>query len=129
MLSHNASKSNFPHILCFPGLAASATVFDFSRSQLGPQNMHEIVLIYDAQCKAQCIAFNGRRSAGRLKKHTIRRAEPKKTKSAPATNVAETVQDAVIGEVVYVLPTKLPPHVPPTAAVYPAFAVTVNVFV
>ena len=46
-----------------------------------------------------------------------------------ATKVAWTVQDAVIATVVYVFPTKVPPHVPPTTAVYPAFGVTVNVFV
>jgi len=51
------------------------------------------------------------------------------TVNVPVTNVAATVQAAVIARVVYVFPAKLPPHVPPTVAVYPAFGVTVNVFV
>ena len=45
-----------------------------------------------------------------------------------ATKVAWTVQDAVIATVVYVFPTKVPPHVPPTpVVVYPAFGVTIKV--
>ena len=40
--------------------------------------------------------------------------------------VATTVQFAVIGFVVYVVPDSVPPQVPPTAAEYPVFGVTVN---
>ncbi|KJU86295.1 hypothetical protein MBAV_001511, partial [Candidatus Magnetobacterium bavaricum] len=44
-------------------------------------------------------------------------------------NVADTVQSAVTAFVVYVVPAKEPPHVPPTDAVYPESGVTVNCFV
>ncbi|KWT82041.1 hypothetical protein ASN18_2569 [Candidatus Magnetominusculus xianensis] len=44
-------------------------------------------------------------------------------------NVTTTVQLLVIDIVVYVLPTKLPLHVPPTEAVYPVFGVIVNCLV
>jgi hypothetical protein len=36
-------------------------------------------------------------------------------------NVADTVQLPVMAAVVYVVPDKEPPHVPPTEAVYPVF--------
>ena len=43
--------------------------------------------------------------------------------------LADTVQFAVMVAVVNVFPTREPLHVPPTAAVYPAFGVTVKMAV
>ena len=40
--------------------------------------------------------------------------------------VATTVQSLVIGLVVKVFPDRVPPHVPPTNALYPPFGATVN---
>ena len=45
---------------------------------------------------------------------------------AATAKEAFTVQSAVIGFVVYVFPSKLPPQVPDMTARYPAFGVTVN---